>query len=65
MSTRMFSQRPDNRAGRLSQPMRRLKNESRTRGQPGAEVTANSSTAANTTVDSSATSVERRARACR
>ena len=61
----MLSHSPSNSAGRLSQPTRRLKNESRTRGQPGDDVTANSSTAANTTVDTSAISVDRRARDCR
>jgi hypothetical protein len=45
--------------------MGRLKNESRTRGQPGEDVTAKSSTAANTTVDTSAIRVERRALDCR
>jgi hypothetical protein len=39
-----------------------LKNESWTRDQPGDDVTTNSSTAANTTVDKSAVSVDRRAR---
>ena len=61
----MLSHSPSNSAGRLSQPTRGLKNESRTRGQPGEDVTANSSTAAKTTVDRSAISVERRALDCR
>jgi hypothetical protein len=40
----------------------RLKNDCFTRGQPGALLTENQTTAAKTTVDSKATTVDRRAR---
>jgi hypothetical protein len=42
--------------------MRTLKNESRTRGQPGDDMVAKATNAANTTVETIATNVERLAR---
>jgi len=62
ISTRMFNQSPSRIRGSASRPMSRLKNPCRTRGHPGARVTARYSTSAVTSVLATATPVERRAR---
>jgi len=61
-STRRFSQRPSSSAGRVRHAISALKNDCRTRGQPGELVTASTATAANTTVEAKATSTDRRER---
>ena len=58
----MLSHRPARIDGRDDQAILGLRNVACTRGQPGVLVTPTMTTAANTTVDTSATSVERRAR---
>ena len=58
----MLSHSPSSTAGNELTATSRSKNVSRTRGQPGAEVIASHPTVAKTTVDSSATSVDRRVR---
>src|SRR4051794_41953618 len=60
-STRMLSHSPARIDGRDDQAILGLRNVACTRGQPGVLVSPTITTAANTTVDTSATSVERRA----
>ena len=61
-STRMLSHSPASTAGSDSHAITGSKNVACTRGQPGELVTTRTSDPAKTTVETSATSVERRAR---
>ena len=58
----MLSHSPARIGGSDDQAIAGLRNVACTRGQPGVLVSPTTTTAANTTVDPSATSVERRAR---
>jgi hypothetical protein len=61
-STRTFSQSPDSTVGSEAHAVAGLKKVCCTRGQPGACARPKPMATANTSVDPSATSVERRAR---